>query len=99
MVTCQHCADLLWDHLYGLLEDEDSEGVHNPLAWWAGCQARLIQVESQRRRLLEAARLDIDIPPFLVPQADREPVSLGAERGTWGDRGPRSTPHAPRLQW
>jgi hypothetical protein len=74
MVTCERCCELLWDHLYGLLEDGESERLRDHLAACAACQAQMTNAEGQRHLLSEAARLEVEIPPFVAPETDDEPV-------------------------
>jgi Putative zinc-finger len=69
MYSCQQCRNLLWDHLFGLLEDTESRTFSAHLLECTECQSALAQARTQQRWLVEAARLDVEIPPFTAPVA------------------------------
>jgi anti-sigma factor RsiW len=84
--TCDHCQDLLWDYVYGLLEADQVQGVSAHLAACGTCQDARIATEAQQARLARAARLDVKVPPFVPPAP--EPVAADA---------PPLRPAAPRA--
>lgn len=70
MLSCQDCRQLLWEQVYELLDEDDSRRVREHLARCPACQNELDRAEADRDKLGRAARLDLDIPPFVAPQAD-----------------------------
>jgi hypothetical protein len=76
METCNHCADLFWDHLYGLLDEEQEQGLRAHLADCSRCQGRLAQCTAKQKLLARAARLYDNVAPFSVP-ADELPGKAG----------------------
>lgn len=77
-VSCERCCELLWDHLYELLEAEQGPMVRAHLADCAACRAALRVAERQRDRIAQVARLDIEVPPFVAPES--EPATLPFHR-------------------
>jgi hypothetical protein len=71
MLSCRHCTELIWDHLYGLLDADQAEELRAHLAGCPACQAVLAEAEVQQRLVARAARFYDTVPAFLAPEADR----------------------------
>ena len=69
-VNCERCCELLWDHLYELLEAEQAQMVRAHLADCAVCRAALRVAERQRDQIAQVARLDIEVPLFGPPESE-----------------------------
>lgn len=77
MLTCDHCRDLLWDHLYDALEADEARSLRDHLVTCPECRAELAQAERQLHIIHDAARLDVAVPPF-APPADEATLPLPA---------------------
>jgi len=88
MNTCDECADLLLDFLYGLLEAEEVQGLRDHLADCAACRTALAQAEAQQGLLARAARVVREVPAFVAP-SESGIKELSASRPT------EETPPAP----
>jgi hypothetical protein len=71
MHSCERCRDMLWDHLYDLLDTADSEMVQSHLQDCAECREELARVQVHQGWLAQASRLDVEIPPFAPPDSDQ----------------------------
>jgi hypothetical protein len=80
MLTCDHCRNLLWDELYGLLEASESEMLRRHLSDCPACQAEMAKAESAQRFIASVALLDRDIPLFRLPEPEPAPVLAAEER-------------------
>jgi hypothetical protein len=67
MYTCDQCADLLLDSLYGLLEAEEAQQLREHVSGCAACQAARAQAEAQQRLLARAAHVAREVPAFTAP--------------------------------
>jgi hypothetical protein len=74
MLNCTSCRDLLWDHLYGLLEAGEEETLRLHVSACSACRKELQQAEAEQRLLGQVARLDIDVPLFVAPTPDTLPM-------------------------
>jgi hypothetical protein len=73
MGTCDHYQELIWDDLFGLLEAGDSASLRRHVAGCSTCQAERETAFAQHQLLADAARLDVDIPPFTPPASEEAP--------------------------
>ncbi|HLJ98059.1 MAG TPA: MG2 domain-containing protein [Gemmataceae bacterium] len=79
MYTCDHFRERIWDDLFGLLEADDRGNLQLHLATCSTCQAELATARAQHQLVAEAARLDVEIPPFVAPERERaQPISRPA---------------------
>src|SRR4051812_49756919 len=69
-----HCAELLLDYLYDLLDEAEVDRVRAHLDLCPACRAQLAQAESQQRLFARAARLYQNVPAFVPP----DPVQAGS---------------------
>jgi hypothetical protein len=69
MVTCERCADLIWDDLYGLLNADQTAELRDHVAGCPACRAAQAEAEAQQRLVAKAARLYGVVAPFAVPEA------------------------------
>lgn len=67
IVSCESCRDLIWDHFYELLEVDQVAALRAHLADCADCQEALRRARSQQERIARAARLQIEVAPFVLP--------------------------------
>jgi hypothetical protein len=74
MVTCEQWSELLWDYLYGLLDDEQAQGLREHVVDCAACQAALKEAQGQQRLVAQAARVHDTVPPFQAPEAGPAPA-------------------------
>jgi hypothetical protein len=79
MYTCDHCRDLLWDDLFGLLEPDESASLHQHLATCPECQVEKVRAEKDQRLVAQAARLDVVVPLFTAPVVEVVPFTQVAE--------------------
>src|SRR5437867_2236546 len=70
METCNHCSELLLDHLYGLLDADQTQRLRAHLAACPACQAELASAERQQQLLARAARVYDHVAPFVAPSGD-----------------------------
>jgi len=80
MLTCDHCRNLLWDELYGLLEASESELLRRHLSDCPACQAEMAKAESGQRLIASVALLNRDIPLFRLPEPETAPAFAAEER-------------------
>jgi len=80
MLTCDHCRNLLWDDLYGLLEASESQLLRRHLGDCAACQAEMAKAESGQRLIASVARLNLDIPLFSLPAPETAQAFAADER-------------------
>src|SRR5438132_2305633 len=80
MLACEDWHDLIWDELYGLLEASQSQTLRRHLVDCADCQAEMTRAEAAERLIARVARLDLDIPPFQLPQPETVPISIAGAR-------------------
>ena len=92
MGTCDQYQELIWDDLFGLLEAGDSAGLRRHVAGCGICQAEMETAVAQHQLVAEAARLDVDIPPFNPPASEDPPPVLPPEVRT-------AKRHIPVLPW
>jgi MG2 domain len=74
MKTCDSNRELIWDDLFGLLEPAASEQLHAHLEDCAVCRSELGTARMHHDLVVEAARLDIDVPLFQTPVERPEPM-------------------------
>ncbi len=74
MFTCDDCANLLLDSLYGLLEDAEAQGLRAHLVSCPACRAALAEAESQQNLLARAAQVYADVPAFSAPTTEAAPA-------------------------
>src|SRR5438552_648183 len=74
MLTCTDYRDLLLDHVYGLLDGAEAEGLCAHLAGCADCRAALTAAEAQQQLLARAAQVYTQVPLFQAP-ADEAPAT------------------------
>jgi len=67
MYTCDECADLLLDFLYGLVEAGEVQRLSDHLADCASCRAALARAQAQQVLLARAARVARAVPAFVAP--------------------------------
>src|SRR5262249_51739826 len=67
--TCDHIQSQLLEHLYGLLDTEQSRALDEHVSQCAACQAALSQAERQRQLLAAAARGNFAGVSFRAPVA------------------------------
>jgi hypothetical protein len=67
MYSCQRCLELIWDHLYDLLDRAESDELRAHLQDCADCQRELARAQVHERWLAQASRLDVEIPAFEAP--------------------------------
>ncbi|MCI0456101.1 MAG: zf-HC2 domain-containing protein [Gemmataceae bacterium] len=72
MYTCDDCKDLLFDSLYGLLDEAQERALREHLAACPACQADLTAAESQQGLLARAAQVYSELPLFTAPGAPAE---------------------------
>ncbi|HEV3082508.1 MAG TPA: MG2 domain-containing protein [Gemmataceae bacterium] len=80
MLTCDHCRNLLWDELYGLLEASESQLLRAHLSDCPACQAEMAKAESGQRLIASVALLNRDIPLFRLPAPETVPAFAAEER-------------------
>jgi hypothetical protein len=84
MDTCAHYQELIWEDLFGLLEAGDSANLRRHMAGCSSCQAERATAAARHQLLAEAARLDVEIPPFAAPVFEdtrpRPPLDLSEVR-------------------
>lgn len=66
MYTCDHCRDQMWDDLFGLLEPSQSEELRCHILGCSDCRAEMEVVRAEHRLVAAAARLEVEIPPFMI---------------------------------
>src|SRR5947209_8567372 len=80
MLGCHGCQELLLDHLYDVLDDEDRRALLEHLGGCPACQAALEQARAQQRLLARASRLHFPevtfTPPAGEPAAGPRPAVL-----------------------
>ena len=69
MPNCEHCQNLLLDHVYGLLDQGDSDKLRAHLSGCPSCQAALGKVEAEKKLMARAARAISEVPEFALPGA------------------------------
>ena len=69
MYSCDQCSERLLDDLYGLLDDEEAQGLRSHLAACPTCQAARAAAEAQQHLLARAAQVYAAVPPFTAPVA------------------------------
>src|SRR5687768_4053002 len=67
MSICSTYRDLLWDHVYGLLEPAEAEPLREHLATCPVCQSQLATLRADRIKLKQAALVDTAVPEFVAP--------------------------------
>jgi len=67
MATCEHYHELLWDHLYGLLDAAEAQDLTAHLETCASCREALADAQRQQQLLARAARVVQDVPVFVPP--------------------------------
>lgn len=67
MDTCDQCREQIWDDLFGLLEAGDRARLRQHVAACSICQAEMATAREQHRLVTEAARLEVEVPPFTAP--------------------------------
>src|SRR5438105_2519856 len=67
-----HYQELLWDYLYGLLDEPEVRAVRAHLESCAACRAALAEAEVQQQLLARAARVIHEVPAFMLPGQDQE---------------------------
>jgi hypothetical protein len=70
MYPCDHCHDLFLDHLYGLLEPEEAQGLRDHLAGCPACREALALAEKQQQLLARAAQVYREVPAFVPPAGE-----------------------------
>jgi hypothetical protein len=76
-MRCDHCADLLWDHLYGLLDADQEQALRAHLATCPACRAALAEAETRQRMVARAARIYDTVAPFVPPASEDDQVTRG----------------------
>jgi hypothetical protein len=93
-------VDLLWDHLYGLLDAEQERTLHLHVSGCPVCQAALTRCTKQQQLVARAARMYDTLAPFVPPDDEvparqatsTEPISQGTHVAMPRRRRPRRWP-------
>ena len=95
MYTCDQCREKIWEDLFGLLDAGESETLHLHLAACEQCQTERATAIAQHRFVAEAARLNVNVPPFTPPLVESpQPVSQPRHPDTGAVR-----PRGRALPW
>lgn len=84
MKSCEQLQNQLFDHLYGLLDADDSRDLAQHLEHCGDCQAALARAQAQQRLLATAAKKEFPEFHFVIPtrpevvRAARRPVARWA---------------------
>lgn len=79
MTPCEPVRNLLFDHLYGLLDEAEAQTVREHVALCPICEAQLEQARSQQQLFARAAQVIRQVPEFQFPDervAATEPVAM-----------------------
>ncbi len=79
MATCEHCQELLFDYVYGLLEGSELQEVSAHLDACSGCKSALDQALAHQNLLARAALAVTEVPVFSLP---KEPTPSSASEST-----------------
>jgi hypothetical protein len=90
MYTCDRCRDLIWDDLFGLLDSDEHDRLQHHLADCGLCQGEFARAEYDRRRLADAARLEIAVPLFKMPSLQPATIPIESINGWRNSHGRRS---------
>lgn len=75
MGPCETFADRWLDHLYGLLDKEESRELADHVAICPSCQMAQTEVERDQRRMARAARWIRKVPEFQRPDQELTPIT------------------------
>src|SRR4051794_13217170 len=78
MFSCEQCRELIWDHVYDLLDADESCDVEVHVADCPACHAEMEKARNDRQLLAEVACLDVPAPRLVFPA--KEVVTLPAQR-------------------
>jgi hypothetical protein len=67
MYTCDYWRNALWDDLFDLLDAGERERLREHLTTCSVCQVERAKAEARKKRLAQAALLDVEVPPFIAP--------------------------------
>src|SRR5579862_5905479 len=67
MLSCADCSELLLDHLYDLLDEQEAQQVREHLTGCMACQEQLVVAKKQQELLSLAARKYREVPAFTLP--------------------------------
>jgi anti-sigma factor RsiW len=73
MGPCERNTDRWLDHLYGLLDDQESREVADHLSLCPSCQSSLAEAQRDQRRMARAAGWIREVPEFQLPKETVEP--------------------------
>jgi len=73
-MASEHYHDLLWDYLYGLLDQTVAEIIRTHVEICSDCRAALKEAEGQRHLLARAAKVIQEVPLFNLPGQNEEPA-------------------------
>ncbi len=97
MVSCDRCSDLLLDHLYGLLDGAEAQGLRDHLSACPACRSALTEAEVQQRLISRASHIYVEVPAFTAPAA--EPVAPTPEPAAVPAPATLPLPPRRRLRW
>ena len=91
-LSCEQCADLLLEHLYGVLDPPEAEAVREHLQGCMACQQALELAKAQQRLLAQAALKFREVPAFKPPTQVQALARTDA---------PSTIPYSPRrtMPW
>lgn len=89
MKRCEHYQAQLWDHLYGLLEAEDSLALIEHAGQCEECRAALLRADGNRKLLATAAKVEFPAVRFQAP-ANEAAVLKMPKRVAMARRTPRN---------
>ena len=72
MPTCEQCQDLLLDHVYGLLDEQETAAVRAHLSICSNCQSALSKVEAEKKSCWPAACAIREVPEFTLAGNDEQ---------------------------
>jgi hypothetical protein len=83
MKPCDHFRELFLEHLYGLLDPQDSAALVEHLSQCGDCRAELARAEKHKMLLGKAARTQVGEFRFQKPRETALPASPIPSRGHW----------------
>lgn len=90
MHTCDHYREMLWDLVYDLLEEPETEAARGHLETCDACRTVLSAVQADADTLAEVARLNVEIPLFVAPVDEPETIPF---------KKPEKQPAGIRTRW
>src|SRR5437762_2186965 len=66
-MASEHYDELLWDYVYGLLDQAQAEEVRAHVEACVDCMSALAQAEAHKQLLSRAARVVVSVPAFSAP--------------------------------